>query len=171
MRRLKPVAVCDSQDDVARYSSQISSSSTTMRYHRYTKPNIAIAEERVGRQVHFERALGVAEVQLQRQRRNQQERQRGEQRQPVRGRTASTLNTRSSDARMKAPATSPVMKGYRTMRTLHWSSTSFGYMKPSTPGIIGHSYLTGRPGRCNRPCDPVAMCGFSTCILCVRRNS
>src|ERR1051326_5739934 len=22
------------------------------------------------------------------------------------------------------------------MRTLHWSSTSFGYMKPSTPGII-----------------------------------
>src|SRR6185369_7671822 len=24
---------------------------------------------------------------------------------------------------------------YSTMRTLHWSSTSFGYMNPSTPGM------------------------------------
>src|SRR5581483_4470182 len=49
------------------------------------------------------------------------------------GRTTCTLNTRSSDARMKAPATSPVMNGYSTMRMLHWSSTSFGYMNPCTP--------------------------------------
>src|SRR5512140_1378444 len=33
---------------------------------------------------------------------------------------------------MKAPATRPVMNGYRTMRMLHWSSTSFGYMYPWT---------------------------------------
>src|ERR1035437_3044269 len=46
------------------------------------------------------------------------------------GLTAATLKTRSSDARMKAPATRPVVNGYRTMRMLHWSSTSLGYMYP-----------------------------------------
>src|SRR5438105_12561656 len=35
---------------------------------------------------------------------------------------------------MNAPATRPVMNGYRTMRMLHWSSISFGYMKPCTLG-------------------------------------
>src|SRR6185437_12016854 len=43
-------------------------------------------------------------------------------------------NTRSSDARMNAPATNPVKNGYRTIRTLHCSSTSLGYMNPSVNG-------------------------------------
>src|SRR5208283_2672083 len=47
------------------------------------------------------------------------------------GLTSSTRNTRSSEARMKAPATNPVRNGYRTISTLHWSSTSFGYINPS----------------------------------------
>src|SRR5208283_3421377 len=42
---------------------------------------------------------------------------------------------------MNAPATSPVRNGYNTIRTLHWSSISFGYMKPSTPGISLTSLL------------------------------
>ena len=36
---------------------------------------------------------------------------------------------------MKAPATRLVRNGYKTIRTLHCSSTWLGYMKPSTPGI------------------------------------
>src|SRR5208282_218810 len=36
---------------------------------------------------------------------------------------------------MNAPATNPVRNGYNTISTLHWSSISFGYMKPSTPFI------------------------------------
>src|SRR5271157_6247860 len=52
------------------------------------------------------------------------------------GLTAAMLKIRDSDARMNAPATRPVMYGYRTMSTLHCSSTSFGYMKPCTPGAI-----------------------------------
>src|SRR5947209_326938 len=46
------------------------------------------------------------------------------------------LKTRAREARMNAPATRPVMYGYRTMSTLHCSSISLGYMKPCTPGII-----------------------------------
>src|ERR1035438_10231744 len=46
---------------------------------------------------------------------------------------------RTSDARMNAPATSPVMNGYKTISTLHWSTISFGYMKPSTPFISPRS--------------------------------
>jgi hypothetical protein len=30
------------------------------------------------------------------------------------------------------------------MRTLHWSSTSFGYMKPSTPDIMVASLLAAQ---------------------------
>src|SRR5690349_6941621 len=60
------------------------------------------------------------------------------------GRTASTRNTRSRDARTNAPATRPVMNGYSTISTDHCSSTSFGYMKPSTPGII-HWLLSDGP--------------------------
>src|SRR5512146_29160 len=37
---------------------------------------------------------------------------------------------------MNAPATSPVMNGYKTISTLHWRAISFGYMKPSTPLIV-----------------------------------
>src|ERR1700739_1090284 len=47
------------------------------------------------------------------------------------GFTSSTRNMRSSEARMKAPATNPVRNGYRTISTLHWSSTSLGYINPS----------------------------------------
>src|SRR5215475_9522756 len=36
---------------------------------------------------------------------------------------------------MNAPATSPVRNGYSTIKTLHWSSTSLGYMNPSTTCI------------------------------------
>src|SRR5271157_86077 len=57
------------------------------------------------------------------------------------GLTACTWKTRSSEARMNAPATSPVRKGYSTISTLHWSSISLGYMKPSTPGISVTSLL------------------------------
>src|SRR5271165_4143586 len=57
------------------------------------------------------------------------------------GFTSCTWKTRSSEARMNAPATRPVRNGYRTISTLHWSSTSFGYMKPSTPGIIVNRLL------------------------------
>src|ERR1700693_147445 len=42
---------------------------------------------------------------------------------------------------MHAPATSPVRNGYSTIRTLHCSSISFGYMKPSTPDISVTSLL------------------------------
>ena len=56
--------------------------------HRHQVPEIDEAEHRHGRravrrQVHFQRALGMAEVQLQRQWRDQQERERGQQRQAV----------------------------------------------------------------------------------------
>src|SRR6516225_5387868 len=70
---------------------------------------------------------------------------------------------RSKEARMNAPATSPVMKGYRTMRTLHWSSTSFGYMKPSTGICTEPPYRTyfisrlisqNHPYRCKKPLPP-----------------
>ena len=66
----------------------------------------------MGREVHLEGALRVPEVELQRQRRHQQEGEGGQQRQAV-GRLdgLATLKTRSSEARMKAPATSPVMYG------------------------------------------------------------
>src|SRR5208337_2170752 len=46
---------------------------------------------------------------------------------------------------MKAPATSPVRNGYSTIRTLHWSSTSFGYMNPSIRVV----------SLANRPVQPV----------------
>ena len=82
--------------------------------HHHQVPGVDEAEHRhgrleVGRQEDLERALGMAEVRLQRQRRHDQERQRGEQREPVGRLTSLTLNTFSSEARMKAPATSPVM--------------------------------------------------------------
>ena len=55
---------------------------------RHQVPQVHEAEHRhrrrgVRRQVHLQRALGMAEVQLQRQRRDQQESQRGQQRQAV----------------------------------------------------------------------------------------
>ena len=43
-----PVVVCASRTISARYSSQISTSRTTVRYHRYTNPNMAMAEEVCG---------------------------------------------------------------------------------------------------------------------------
>ena len=51
----------------------------------------------VGREVHLGRALGVAEVELQRQRRDDEERQRGEQRQAVGGRDG--LDVEDADQR------------------------------------------------------------------------
>ena len=58
--------------------------------HGHQVPEVDEAEHRhgrggVGRQVHLEGALRVAEVQLQRQRRHQEERERGQQRQAVGG--------------------------------------------------------------------------------------
>ena len=58
--------------------------------HGHQVPEVHEPEHRhggggVGRQVHLERALGVPEVQLQRQRRHQQEGERGEQGQAVGG--------------------------------------------------------------------------------------
>src|SRR5271157_3577873 len=61
------------------------------------------------------------------------------------GLTAAMLKIRDSDARMNAPATRPVMYGYRTMSTLHCSSTSFGYMKPCTPAGPIFAPLPHRP--------------------------
>src|SRR5512133_2331417 len=46
--RRSPVVVCDIRTMSTRNSSQISSSRTTVRYHRYTNPNIAIAEDVCG---------------------------------------------------------------------------------------------------------------------------
>ena len=56
--------------------------------HRHQVPEVDEAEHRhrrrrVGREVHLERALGMPEVQLQRQRRDEQEGERGEQGEPV----------------------------------------------------------------------------------------
>jgi len=53
----------------------------------------------------------MAQVQLKRQRRNQQKGQRRQQREPICGLDCLDLKTRSSDAKINAPATSPVMNG------------------------------------------------------------
>ena len=42
------------------------------------------------------------------------------------GRTSSTLKTFTREARMKAPATSPVRYGYTTIRIDQWISISLG---------------------------------------------
>src|SRR5664279_5746914 len=82
-------------------------------------------------------------MQLQGQGSDDQESERRQRASRYVGFTAFTMKTRSSEARMNAPATSPVRNGYSTIRTLHWSSTSFGYMKPST-GICNRSSLSHR---------------------------
>src|SRR4051812_45191883 len=58
---------------------------------------------------------------------------------------------------MKAPATRPVMNGYSTMRMLHWSSTSLGYMNPCTPGMTCLLGETARPSLPNGPVETVVI--------------
>src|SRR5664279_5647420 len=88
-----------------------------MRYHRYTKPNMAMAEELWG-----VKYISYAVFCLQKYNCNgrgatsRKDRAVSNARRYV-GFTSSTRKTRSRDARINAPATSPVMNGYKTIST------------------------------------------------------
>ena len=97
-----------------------------MRYQRYTKPNIAIADCVCGvRYISSDRS-GCPRCSCSGSGATRRNARAVSSASRYVGLTASTLKTRSSEARMNAPATRPVMNGYRTMSTLHWSSSSFG---------------------------------------------
>ena len=70
---------------------------------------MAIGEVRCGVIMTSKQRSGWPEMEQQRQRRAEQEGKRRQQRQPVDRLQRLTLNTRTSEAMMNAPATSPVM--------------------------------------------------------------
>src|SRR5664279_1663540 len=88
-----------------------------MRYQRYTKPNMAIAEELWGvKYISYDRS-GCPRCSCNGRGATSKKDSAVSNARRYVGLTSSTRKTRSRDARINAPATSPVMNGYKTIST------------------------------------------------------